>query len=49
MVYHHDEGNSITQRLCWDEMNRLIATSDGSQISQYIYDVSGREGLKVEN
>ena len=46
MVYHHDEGNSITQRLCWDEINRLIATSDGSQISHYIYDANGERAMK---
>ena len=46
MVYHHDGGNSITQRLCWDEINRLIATSDGSQISHYIYDANGERAMK---
>jgi RHS repeat-associated protein len=39
-------GNNDQRNQCWDEMDRLMGLSNGSTISQYIYDANGERSMK---
>jgi len=47
-IFRHTDSLDVNTRRfqCWDEENRLFATSDGDMISHYIYDAGGERAIK---